>query len=111
MDKKEQLRWRIEAKIKQSEKNKNKRTLTAIGIVAAIIYALFLWEGSMQGPTDYLLGIPAAVIGAGMYFYINVLGYSLIFSESDRENDEINRLKLELWLLEREEQKYNSPWQ
>lgn len=111
MDKKQRLETLIAAKERKSEKNKSKRTLTAIGIIAAVIYALFLYEGSMQRPTDYLLGIPAAIIGAGMYFYINVLGYSLLFGESNRENEEINRLKLELWMLEREEVKHNSPWQ
>ena len=110
MDKKERLRWQIEAKIERSEKNKTKRTRTAIGIVAAVIYSLFLLEGSMQGPIDHLLGIPAAIIGAGMYFYINMLGYALIFSGSHEENDEINRLRMELWLLEKEESEHNSPW-
>ena len=103
MDRITRLEMQIIAMDKRNEKAKRKRTLTALGVIAAAIYIILFWIGEFKSPVEYLLGVPASIFAAGMYFYINLLIFTPIFTAAQEENRALERLKMELWRLKSED--------
>ena len=103
MDRITRLEMQIIAMDKRNEKAKRKRTLTALGVIAAAIYIILFWNGELKSPIEYLLGVPASIIAAGMYFYISLLIFTPIFTAAQEENRALERLEIELQRLRNEE--------
>lgn len=108
MDKKAILEARIEKVNKRIEKNKTKRTVAAILIIAAVIYIIFVALGKFNSVFDYALGAFASLIGAAVYFYVNSLFFIWIFAKSEEEYHTLEKLQKEYETILNEESSQNN---
>lgn len=100
----QRIRNEIRMQEERFDREKTKRTIYTCIALAIVFYFLASQSGEMNSITDYLLGVPIAIFGAGLYLYFNLLIFMPIMNVSTREEEVINRLRLELNTLEKEQE-------
>ena len=101
MKKEEELFLAIERTKKMYDKKKLKASITTILVISAVIYIYWL-RGDFSKTLDYFTGIAEALIMGGLSYLLAtiILLPNLVISE--REKEDIHRLKRELDRLESE---------
>lgn len=101
MDKREYINLAIEKTKERYDKKKLKASITTILVISAVIYICWL-RGDFGKTLDYFTGIAEALIMGGLSYLLAtiILLPNLVISE--REKEDINRLKRELDRLESE---------
>ena len=101
MDKREYINLAIEKTKERYDKKKLKASITTILIMGAVIYFYWLREDFSKS-LDYFTGIAEALIMGGLLYLLAtiILLPNLVISE--REKEDINRLRRELDRLENE---------
>lgn len=100
----QRIRNEIRVQKEMFDREKTKRTIYTCIALAVVFYFLASQSGEMNSITDYILGVPVAIFGAGLYLYINLLIFAPILNVSTREEEVINQLRLELNALEKEQE-------
>lgn len=90
MDKKENLEKRIIEYEKKIENNKFKRIIMCIGVIAILFLCLFFKTYNIE---KVLIGIVVSILGAILYFYINLFVFIPLVSKAIEENKILEEMK------------------
>lgn len=105
MDKKDiyKLRQELAREEERVDRAKTKRAVITILIIGAVFFLLAVKSNEINGILDFILTLIACVFGAGIYFYINLLIFTPIFTMAQSDNARIEYMKKELAELEKQE--------
>ena len=101
MKKEEELFLAIERTKKMYDKKKAKVRRYTILILGALMYFFWFWN-DFNKTLDYFTGILEALIMGGLLYLLAIIILSPTLAISEREEEEINRLKKDFERLERE---------
>ena len=93
MYKKENLEKRIIEYEKKIENNKFKRIIMCIGVIAILFLCLFFKTYNIENITQVLIGIVVSILGAILYFYINLFVFIPLVSKAIEENKILEEMK------------------
>lgn len=91
-DKEKYILETIRRKEKISEKNKIKRTLIVIILVSIISFSILMIRNKTTG-IEILWTLLGSLLFGALYFFINSIIFSYLYSKSEKEEKEINELK------------------
>ena len=101
MKKEEELFLAIERTKDMYDKKKAKVRRYTILILGALMYFFWFWN-DFNKTLDYFTGILEALIMGGLFYLLAIIILSPTLAISEREEEEINRLKKDFERLERE---------
>ena len=93
MSERDELYRQITRLEKQFEKNKFRRMILTICGIAVVFLIMFFISNVINNVKDFVIGIIASVVGAWIYFYVNLLIFTPLFSISQSENERLETLK------------------
>ena len=98
-----ELRQELAREEERVDKAKGKRCIITILLIGAVFFLLAIKANEINNLLEFILTLIACVFGAGIYFFVNSLIFTPLFTMAQSDNARIERMKKEIAELEKQE--------